>query len=212
MWGWSPHIQSMWRATAHYAGTHESNTLLPAEQRGGVDPWTEQVWQTQAEMFVMQVEGREPINGQDAEAGMTWRLSWIEAEMGLPDGNMLGMDLGWRRERICSRLRAWRLPTMQTVRSIAQAYSGNDVQVSMDYQAHQITIRFTGTTLPDNLEALKAELIRVVPARLGLINFVVTFLTWGDLGEWGGTWEQLEYLTWDQLEDESRETLPVPAP
>jgi hypothetical protein len=212
LWGWAPHIQSMWRASAHFTGTHEYDDVLPAEQRGGLDPYTEQVYQTQSEMFVMQVDGRNPRPGLDPDAGMTWRLSWVEAEMGLPDGEMMGMTYAARRERITSRLRSWRLPTMQTIRLIAQAYSGNDVQVSMDYQAHSITIRFTGKTLPITLEQLKSELIRVVPARLGMINFVVTFLTWGDLGEWGGTWEQLEGMTWEELENAAREELPVPAP
>jgi hypothetical protein len=175
-----------------------------AETPGGLDDLRRTTIATQAEMYVRQVAGR-------PEPGMTWRLGLIEAEMGLPDGGLTGLTDNQRRDRICARLRGWRLPTAQAIRAVALAYAGNDVQVVMDFEAFAITIRFTGTELPENLHDLEAELTRVIPAWLSPIHWVVTFLTWGDADESGVTWCQLEDAgwTWEQFEVASRDTLPT---
>ena len=72
-----------------------------ADTNGGLNDWELDVLQTQAEMFVKQV-------GFRPELGMTWRLSWLEEEMGLPDGHLTGLSDQARRDRICGRLRSWR--------------------------------------------------------------------------------------------------------
>jgi hypothetical protein len=176
-----------------------------AETRGGLDDLRAATVATQAEMFVRQVAGRR-------EPGMTWRLSQIEEEMGLPDGGLTGLGDTQRRDRICARLRSWRIPTAQAIRAIAQAYAGNDVQTFMDYEAFSITIRFTGGALPENLQDLEAEIVRILPAWLAPIYWVVTFTTWGDLFEWGGAWEGLYNagLTWEDLFSFGKEKLPPP--
>jgi hypothetical protein len=194
LWGQAPHIRAIWAATAQADGGS-----------GGLDPWQRQVYATQAEMFVRRVARR-------SEPGMTWRLDFVEAEMGLPNGERLGLRQYQRRERIISRLRAWRLPTAQTIRLIAQAYAGADVQTVVDYSAHVLTVRFIGTTLPENLADLQAEILRVIPARLGRVRWVITFLTWGSLYEWRGTWGRLydAGLTWEELYSFAKEYLPPP--
>ena len=178
--------------------------LAEADTPGGLDDLRGEALQTQAEMFVRQVVGRD-------ETGMTWRLSQMEAEMGLPDGGATGLSDDQRRDRIIARLRSWRIPTAFTIRSVAQSYAGNDVQVVMDYEAHSLTIRFTGTKLPENVADLQAEIIRLIPARIGSVYWVVTFLTWGDAQEVGVNWCQLEDAgwTWEQFENASREELPI---
>lgn len=191
----APTLRAFWRAEANI--------------EGGLDDFRAEVIATQAEMFVRHVEGR-------SEPGMTWRLGQIEEEMGFADGELLGLSDTERRDRIVARLRSWRLPTAQAIRMIALAYAGNEVQTIMDYEAHNITIKFTGSRLPENLAELESEITRIIPARLGPIWFVVTFTTWGDAYEWsrdtGATWQTLydSGLTWEQLFSIAKEELPTP--
>jgi hypothetical protein len=155
-------------------------------------------------MFVRKVAGR-------AEAGMTWRLSWIEEEMGLPDGSLTGLTDDERRDRICARLRSWRVPTHDAVLAIAQAYAGTTVQVVMDYEAYHITVVFRA--VPSNLADLESEITRIIPAHLGL-SFMVIYATWGDCRDVGVKWCQLKTAgwTWGQMLTAARDALPIDVP
>lgn len=193
-WGMQP-------AEFRDAPTLRAFWLAEADTVGGLDDLRTEAVTVQADMFVRQVAGRD-------EPGMrAWRLGQFEEEMGLPDGSLTGLTDDQRRDRIIARLRAWRLPTANAIRLIALAYADNDVQTTMDYERHNITIRFSGGRLPDNLQDLEAELIRILPARLAPITFITTTLTWGDLAEIGVEWCQLEHLTWDELEVSRRQDL-----
>jgi hypothetical protein len=181
-----------------------------AETELGLDDLRERILEAQAEMFVRNVLGR-------SEPGMTWRMSQLEEEMGLPDGSLTALTDGERRDRICARLRAWRLPTVYAIRAVALTYAGNDVEVIMDYPAYRLIIVFTGGRLPPNHADLRSELTRIVPAHLAPVEFWIGFLTWGDLEPvigWGGIWDDLENtsLTWDELENAGRNQLPQPTP
>src|SRR5262249_28446712 len=96
-----------------------------------------------------------------------------------------------------------------------------NIQVYMDYPVHFITIQFA-TALPDNLEHLAAELIRIIPARLG-IRFIVAPLTWGIMRDWSlglsgrqppgvRTWDRLrnDAILWVSLRDNGSSALPQP--
>lgn len=169
---------------------------------GGLDDVREDIVQTQAEQFVRHVSGRE-------EPGMTWRLSWIEEEMGLPNGSLTGLDDDARRDRICARLRSWRLPTAETIHLVAITYY-QDVQIYMDYEAYHITIQFPA--LPPNLEDMEAEIIRILPAHLG-VTWLLVPLVWGDPYYQGNTWQQLydePGMTWETLLNGGRTVLPPP--
>jgi hypothetical protein len=188
-----------------------------ADTNGGLNDWELDVLQTQAEMFVKQV-------GFRPELGMTWRLSWLEEEMGLPDGHLTGLSDQARRDRICGRLRSWRVPTNDAIKAVAEAYAGAEVQVVMDYEAHHITVIFRA--VPENLLDLQAEIIRLIPARLG-ISFLIIYITWGDATEVGLIWCQPETgvppehpqqgdlpdggWTWDYWENSGRDFQPTSA-
>ena len=151
-----------------------------------LDSWNNESMQTQLEMFVRSA---------------TWHLGWLEAEMGFSDGQLVGLGIPERRDRIIGRLRGWRLPTMWVTHQVANAYQNGDVEIIMDYVAHNINIRFISVSgTPANLLDLIDELCRVLPARLG-VRWDFRFLVWGELLQNSNIWQnQLNAgITWDQL-------------
>jgi hypothetical protein len=190
-------VPPIFRLAYRYRCIWQSET----EVDGGIDDWENDVLQTQAEMYVRQVQTR-------PEAGMTWRLDWIEEEMGLPNGEKTGLSNTQRRDRICARLRSWRIPTMDLIHMIAVTYAGSKVQVVMDYPAHFISIYFWA--VPENLSDLQNELNRIIPARLG-VAYIIIYVTWGDCREVGLDWCQPDAAgwTWDYLENSGRHMLPT---
>ena len=160
-----------------------------------VDDWNEQALQTRAEQFVRTA---------------TWRLDWLEEEMGFPNGEANGLTVRERRDRLIARLRSWRLPTAWVVRNVANAYGNGQVETVMDFEGHTITIRFaTVAGVPTNIADLQAELLRILPAKLD-VRWEFRYLTWGELRESGTTWAQLTAagITWAQLRGMARDDLP----
>jgi len=159
-----------------------------------LDDWHAEISQTGAEFFVRTA---------------TWRLAWLEQEMGLPPRPNATLDE--RRDRIIARMRSWQLPTPSMIQRLANSFSNGQVEPIMDFEGHTITIRFVSVVgVPANILDMQAEILRILPARLD-VKWEFRYLTWGETRQSGVQWCQLltSGITWEQLRSSAMADLPT---
>lgn len=130
----------------------------------------------------------------------TWGLDLWEEELGLPPA--VGQTDAERRSRILGRLRGYGTLTIKLLTQVAEAYDNGRVEVTPDFPAATMVIRFVDTRgVPSNIEDLQAEIRRLVPARYE-VEFEFRYLTWDELDSMDLTWDELDamQLTWEQFE------------
>lgn len=93
----------------------------------------------------------------------TWGIDLWEEELGLtPDQAQTAAE---RRSRVLGRLRGYGTLTIKLLKQVAEAYDNGRVDVIPDPPASVMVVRFVDTTgVPPNVEDLKAELRKLMPA------------------------------------------------
>jgi hypothetical protein len=130
----------------------------------------------------------------------TWGLANWERVCGIPTDEAKPFDQ--RRSVIKSKLRGIGTVTVSLVKSVAEAYYANAVEVAEDNANYQVGITFVGKRgVPSNLSDIESSLRSIIPAHLG-IDYVFTFLPWDELDGALKTWDSIETdaFTWDGLE------------
>lgn len=125
----------------------------------------------------------------------TWGLERWENELGI------GIDetkpVSQRRSVILSKLRGIGTVTIQMIRSVAEAYDGGKVEVSLQPETYTFTVRFVDTRgIPPNLDDLKAVIEEIKPAHLA-VEYAFTYTQWLELKQ--KTWGDLKNFTWGEV-------------
>lgn len=126
----------------------------------------------------------------------TWGLDRWEANCELPIDPTKPIDQ--RRSNVLAKLRGQGTATPALIKSVAETYSGVQVDVTEVVQNYQVKITFTGTRgVPPNLPDTQNAIRSIIPAHLEAV-FVFVYCT---MEEWDSlTWAQTEAKTWAQLE------------
>ena len=129
----------------------------------------------------------------------TWGLDLWEKELGIVP--VAGQPEEQRRSIIKSKLRGMGTVTIQLMKTVAEAYDGGKVDVTQDAAAYTFTVTFVDTKgIPPNLDELKKVIEEIKPAHLH-VEYVFTYLNFGELEGAGTTFEDLELsgMTFDEL-------------
>jgi hypothetical protein len=130
----------------------------------------------------------------------TWGLKYWEFRLGIPINEADSYEV--RRSRVLSK---WRSPgnfSADLIRSVAEAFSGGEVEVRVDIPAYQVYIKFVGARgIPENLDDLKAQIENIIHAHLGT-EYEFTYLRYSELDAANKTWSQIDALnmTWEEFE------------
>ncbi|RCX13271.1 uncharacterized protein DUF2313 [Anaerobacterium chartisolvens] len=169
---------------------------------------------------VLKAEGRELDTLRDRTEELldqlfadtaTWGLELWEKEYGLSTSPQLSYED--RRARLKAKMRGVQKVTPAMIKSVAEAYSNGEVEVSFD---GRIRIRFVGERgIPAELGLLKKQLDDIVQAHLEIV-YEYTYLLWREFDvltagvQESMTWKQLEAyrpflkekpnLTWDEFD------------
>jgi hypothetical protein len=137
---------------------------------------------------------------QSFVATATWGLDTYERELGLPpaptevtteDRRSRILGMGFRRSQTATR---------KAVSQVASAWEYGEIVVYDDPRTYTVFVSFISPGgIPADIEALQAELRRMIPAHLG-IEYVFNFYTWGELRGSGDTWLDVKTNhTWGSL-------------
>lgn len=129
----------------------------------------------------------------------TWGIARLEKIFGLATDP--SQPLESRRSALVAKLRGSGTSTFAQIRAIAESYSNGGLAITERFDAYTVEIEFIDDLgVPAYLDALKASLRAAVPAHLA-IEFVLRWLTMGELKASGTTWGQLQAagITWEQL-------------
>lgn len=125
----------------------------------------------------------------------TWGLDLWESELGIPVD--LTKPTEQRRSVILSKLRGIGTVTVSLIKSVAEAYDGGSVDVSVQPEAFTFTVKFIDTLgVPPNLDDLKAVIGEIKPAHLE-VEYSFTYTPWGELKQ--TTWESLKSFSWGEV-------------
>lgn len=130
---------------------------------------------------------------------VTWGIDRLERVFGLPTDPSQPMEA--RRSALVAKLRGSGTSTLAQIRSTAQSFSNGGLAITERFSEYTVEIEFIDDLgVPVYLDSLKAALRAAVPAHLA-IEFVLRWLTMGDLVAAGVTWGQLKDagVTWEQL-------------
>lgn len=130
---------------------------------------------------------------------VTWGLARLEKVFGLPTDP--GLPLEARRSALVAKLRGSGTSTFAQIRGIAESYSNGGVAVTERFGEYTVEIEFIDDLgVPVYLDELKKSLRAAVPAHLA-IEFILRWLTMGELKTAGVTWSQLNAagVTFEQL-------------
>ncbi|WP_332648905.1 putative phage tail protein [Lysinibacillus sp. 54212] len=130
----------------------------------------------------------------------TWGLKYWEEKLKIPTNEADSYDI--RRSRVLSKWRGFGQFSAALIESVAEAFSGGDVNVTVDIPKGSIIVKFVGKYgVPPNLDDLKAVIDNIVHAHLG-VEYEFSFLTWDQTDALNLTWDQMDALnlTWDEFE------------
>lgn len=130
---------------------------------------------------------------------VTWGIARLERIFGIQVDPAL--PLASRRSALVAKLRSTGDSTLTQIKAIADSYASGAVSIDERHSDYTVEIEFIDEFgVPLYLESLKAALRAAVPAHLA-IEFVLRWLSWGELKESGMTWGQLKAdgITWEQL-------------
>jgi hypothetical protein len=116
----------------------------------------------------------------------TWGLRYYEEAYGIP---VIESDsYGIRRSRVLSKCRGAGQFSAAMIERMAEAYSGGEVEVTMDIPTGTVNVKFIGTRgVPTNIEDLKTAIDNVIHAHLG-IEYSFTYYLYSDLKASGMTY------------------------
>ena len=129
----------------------------------------------------------------------TWGIARLERVFGIPTDPSRPVEA--RRSALVAKLRGSGTSTLAQIKAIADSYANSGVALTERFGAYTVEIEFTDDLgVPPYLEDLKATLRAAIPAHLA-IEFVLRWLTLGELAAAGVTWGRLksEGVTWEQL-------------
>lgn len=129
----------------------------------------------------------------------TWGLKYWEEKTGIP--TVLSDSYDIRRSRVLSKWRGVGQFRASLIESVAEAYSGGDVDVTVDIPNFVVTVTFVGKLgIPPNLDDLKAQIDNIVHAHLG-VEYEFTYNTYDVMKATGLTYDALKAtgLTYDDL-------------
>lgn len=109
----------------------------------------------------------------------TWGLALWEDYLGIKA--MSGQSELTRREVIKSKLRSAGTTTVALIKTVSEAYTNGEVDVTENNPAYTFTVTFVSTRgQPPNLDQLKAAIEEIKPAHLG-VAYVFVYTTHGEL-------------------------------
>ncbi len=129
----------------------------------------------------------------------TWGIARLEKVFGLAADPSLPLES--RRSALVAKLRGSGTSTFAQIRSIAESFSNGTLALTERFDEYTVEIEFMDDLgVPVYLEELKKALRAAVPAHLA-IEFVLRWITMGELAAAGVTWGQLqsEGVTFEQL-------------
>jgi len=129
----------------------------------------------------------------------TWGLRYWEEKTRIP--TILTDSYEIRRSRVLSKWRGVGQFKASLIESVAEAYSGGDVDVDVDIPNFTIIVNFVGKLgIPPNIDDLKAQIENIVHAHLG-VEYVFTYNTYDIVKALGLTYDQLQArgYTYDEI-------------
>ena len=104
----------------------------------------------------------------------TWGLRYFEQELGIPVNESDPYDI--RRSRVLAKWRGVGKFSAALIKSVAQAFSNGEVDVTVFPSTYTVVVTFTGTRgVPPNLDDCKAAIENIVHAHLGVeYKFIYT--------------------------------------
>lgn len=125
----------------------------------------------------------------------TWALSLMEKELGIETDPSKPYE--WRREIIKAKRRGTSTTTKKMIKSIAETFSGAEVEV-IEYPAeYRFEIKFVGIKgIPPNMAGLINAIEEIKPAHLEH-TFTYSYSWWETMKKL--TWNQANTKTWNEL-------------
>lgn len=128
----------------------------------------------------------------------TWGLIYWEYRYGIETN--LSLSYEQRREIINAKKKGQGITTIEMIKSVAETFSGGEVEVIENTGPYMFTIQFIGIKgIPRNMQAFINMLEDIKPAHLGY-TFKYTYTNWDYLDNENLSWNNVESSTWDQLE------------
>ena len=122
-------------------------------------------------------------------------LAAWEAMLGIDADEGAGMDD--RRSVILSKLRGQGTCTAAMLKSMAESFSGGEVEVTETPQDYEIEIKFTSMYgVPPRVDEFCAAIERIIPAHIAY-TLAYTYATWGQTGS--HTWAEVSAHTWGEI-------------
>ncbi|WP_368292872.1 putative phage tail protein [Dehalobacter sp. TBBPA1] len=139
----------------------------------------------------------------------TWGIKYWEEYLGIPVNE--SKPLSFRQSVVKSKLRGAGTTTASLVEATTESYQNGDVEVIEVSRENKVQIKFNGIYgIPPNMTDFQAAIVRIIPTHL-LVEYIYTYLTWGELNEAGYTWADLDdaKFTWEELETWNTNTDPI---
>ncbi|MFW2500399.1 YmfQ family protein [Clostridium diolis] len=128
----------------------------------------------------------------------TWGIDLWEEEYGITTN--LNYSYEQRREVVKAKKRGQGTCTIALIKSVAEAFSGGEVNVIENTGHYTFTIQFVGVKgIPKNMQGLKNALDNIKPAHL-LYDFKYTYTSWDYLESKNLSYNNAESIKWDDLE------------
>lgn len=128
-----------------------------------------------------------------------WGLSIKEDYYGLRDG--IARTLDERRGRIRAAKRGGKVLTIEDLESVASAFAGGLVNITIDYDAFLYTIEFVDQLgIPTRIKDVQDALARSIPAYFDIV-YKYRYNTYGDIKTLYATYQELmdSGLTYEQI-------------
>ncbi|MED0758677.1 DUF2313 domain-containing protein [Aneurinibacillus thermoaerophilus] len=131
------------------------------------DPLTNEIKNAEAIELDRIAAKRQDVFAQFDPETATWGIANWEKIFGIPiDENK---PLQERRELVIAKMRFSETVTVATIKNVASAWLGGEVDVEEDYQNFAIIVTFIGKIgVPKNLDDIKKTLRELIPAHLGI--------------------------------------------
>lgn len=128
----------------------------------------------------------------------TWGLTAWEELYGITTD--LNLSYEQRREILKAKKRGQGTCTKALIKNVAESFSGGECDVIEDTAPFTFTIQFIGTKgIPNNMTGLINAIDEIKPAHL-VYDFKYTYTSWDYLDSKNLTYNDLENITWDELE------------